>query len=201
MKSVLLLCSSISILMLLGCGRKMETVVEKDDYGNTATFSVNKKTKLKEGLYKKLDKAGKLYEEAHFLAGKLHGERKLYSETGTVEIVETYESDKFHGPTTYYFSDGSIKTIGQYENNQAVGLWKSYYANQQLKEEVNYENNLENGPFKEYYKNGNIKAKGSYKNGDNEHGLLSLFDEKGQLVKKMNCTLGTCNTTWKAEDN
>ena len=51
------------------------------------------------------------------------------------------------------------------------------------------------------YKNGKTKATGTYLEGDNEHGELKLFDENGELTKKMNCNRGACRTTWTKEAN
>jgi len=77
--------------------------------------------------------------------------------------------------------------------------WKRYYDSGELMEIVNFVENEENGPFVEYYKNGNKKATGNYLDGDNEHGELELFDEQGELIKKMNCNKGICRTSWTKE--
>ena len=45
------------------------------------------------------------------------------------------------------------------------------------------------------------KAAGNYLAGDNEHGELKLFDENGELIKKMNCNNGLCQTSWTKEEN
>ena len=50
----------------------------------------------------------------------------------------------------------------------------------------------------EYFRNGNLKAEGSYLDGDNEHGLLKLYDETGRLIRKMECEQGVCRTFWRA---
>lgn len=67
-------------------------------------------------------------------------------------------------------------------------------------EEVMFADNEENGPFTEYHKNGSLKAEGNYLNGDNEHGLLKLYNEEGELVRKMQCDSGICQTTWVSPD-
>ena len=80
-----------------------------------------------------------------------------------------------------------------------TGKWKKYYESGALFEEVTFSDNKENGPFIEYYENGNLKAEGEYLEGDNEHGLLSLYNEKGELERKMECQKGICKTIWKAD--
>ena len=53
----------------------------------------------------------------------------------------------------------------------------------------------------EYFRNGNLEAEGTYRNGDNEHGLLKLYNEEGELIKTMNCEDGVCRTVWKKDQN
>jgi len=76
------------------------------------------------------------------------------------------------------------------------GKWKTYYPSGKLKEVVTFVDNEENGPFVEYYENGKIKAEGTYIDGDNEHGLLLLYNPFGVLYKKMQCDHGKCRTIW-----
>ena len=64
-------------------------------------------------------------------------------------------------------------------------------------EETRLANNEENGPFKEYYKNGKVKTEGTYQRGPYEHGELLMYNEAGELVKKMQCADGECHTTWE----
>ena len=87
---------------------------------------------------------------------------------------------------------------------------KRFYQNGQVESIGNYINSKKEGPFEVYYENGQLKAKGTYKttetniDGNKEHGLLEMYDEKGELMKTMNCNLGICLTTWKrgqAEEN
>ena len=80
-----------------------------------------------------------------------------------------------------------------------TGKWKGYYDNGALKEEVIFVNNQENGPFIEYYPNGKLKAEGTYLEGDYEQGELKLYNESGELIRRMNCEKGVCKTVWKAE--
>ena len=68
-------------------------------------------------------------------------------------------------------------------------------------EEVSFQDNQENGPFTEYHENGQLKAEGYYQEGDNEHGLLKIYDKQGELVKTMNCQHGVCRTVWEKNEN
>jgi len=183
--------------LLLSCGSRLKSVSEINDLGYKTTYSVDPETQLKEGLLKVYDANDKLYEEVNYLAGKINGTRTLYYPNGNKEVVENMLAGKYVGLFQSFYESGGVKVEGNYENNIAIGKWKSFYESGKLKDVTNFENNEENGPFIEYYENGNLKAEGNYKDGDNEHGLLLLYDEQGQLEKKMDCNLGRCSTIWK----
>ena len=193
------------IILTFSCARKVETIETKNEFGYTIKYSRNKTDYAKQGLYTANYPNGEKYEEANYVNDTLHGERKIYYESGALEILETYSMGKFQSPYKRFFEDGKIQQEGHYEDNVATGVWKKYYRNGQLEESVTLENNEENGPFQEYYENGNLKAEGAYKGFDagssraREHGLLKLYNEEGVLIKKMNCSLGICRTIWTLE--
>ena len=177
----------------------LEEVEQTTAYGYIEKFSRNKDDFAKQGRYERLTEKGQLVEEAFFTNDTLNGIRILYSEKGDTQVVESYKMGVFDGPFRSFNEDGSLSQVGNYVNNEMKGSWEKYYANGQLMEVVQFENNNENGPFIEYYENGNLKAEGAYLGGDNEHGELKLYDESGQLIRKMNCENGICRTFWKAE--
>lgn len=195
-----------TLLFVCSCARKVETIETKNEYGYMIKYTRNKTDFSKEGLYVALYPNGEKYEEANYVKDTLHGERKVYYESGKLEILENYNMGKFISPYKRFFESGKLQQEGNYENNIATGKWKKYYANGQLEELVNLVNNEENGPFQEYYENGNLKAEGAYNGFDEvssrprEHGLLKLYNEAGKLIKKMNCTNGICKTIWTLED-
>ncbi len=199
MRSLLYLLGSLFFLVT-ACNNGLETVETEDDYGYLIKYTRRKTDYAKEGLYIKSYENGKKYEEASYQNDLLHGERKLYYENGQVQIVETYVAGEFEGPYKTFYENGQLQLEGQYKNKEATGEWKKYYDTSELMEVVRLEHNLENGPFVEYYRNGNKKAEGAYLDGDNEHGLLKMYDEAGELEKTMNCERGVCRTTWKKED-
>ncbi len=189
----------ICTFMLPACNNGLETVETKDDYGYQIKYTRRKTDYAKEGLYVKLDEKGNKYEEAQYKNDQLNGERKLYFENGEVQIIENYLDGNFEGPYQTFYENGQVQLVGQYSNNKAEGEWKKYYDSSELMEVVQMRDNMENGPFVEYYQNGKKKAEGNYLDGDNEDGLLQLYDEAGELVKKMNCKRGICRTTWEKE--
>lgn len=190
------------VLLLLGaCGKSasLESVEQTDAYGYVEKFSRTQDSYARQGLYQKYTENGVLVEEANYTNDTLNGTRVLYYESGDTQIVENYDMGTFNGLYEVYHKSGGVDQRGTYQNNEMIGKWRRFYPNGQLMEEVSFENNEENGPFIEYYENGKLKAEGSYLNGDNEHGELKLYNENGELIRKMNCENGICRTFWKAE--
>lgn len=176
-----------------------ETVEREDDYGNLERYSRRKNDYARQGIFSKFDKEGRLLEQAQYENDTLNGLRVLFfEETGDTNVVETYSRGRFHGPYRVYYPGGKIELLANYSNNVMEGEVKKYYETGELMEIVTFQDNEENGPFKEYYTNGNLKTEGFYMKGDNEHGLLKMFNEAGELVKTMNCQHGVCRTIWKA---
>ena len=189
------------ILFVVGCKNDFKTITEQNEFGQKIIYKVHIETELKEGVYTLRDSVGVLLEEANYMQGALHGERKIYSNQGELETIENYRNDTFEGPYQLLFPDGQLKFDAAYSNGVLVGEAKGYYENGQLKEVVQFKDNVENGPFIEYHPNGNLKATGSYYSGNHsEHGPLELFDENGDLIKKMNCEKGVCRTSWTRTD-
>ncbi len=189
----------IALLFVLSCGKNLEKVEVTDLYGYKSTFTRSKDGNTKEGSYIKYDPKGLKYEEAFYKNDTLHGERKLFFQNGKVETLETYSKGLFDGAYKVYYEQGALQLEGLYANNIAIGKWTKYYESGQVMEIVAFSKNVENGPFEEYYENGKLKAKGNYLDGDNEHGELLLYDESGELKRKMDCDKGRCTTMWMSE--
>lgn len=188
--------------IFFGCDAPHENVESYHDNGEVKElYAVLRETGNKDGEYQRFSEAGTLVESAWYKDGTMDGERKLFYENGKVEVIEHYHEGTFEGPYKYYYENGNLELEGNYVKGAMKGTWKHYYPEGQLEEKVEFENNEENGPFVEYYRNGNLKAEGSYYSGDNEHGLLKLYDEDGKLYRKMECDSGICHTTWLRADS
>lgn len=202
MNRYLALMSVFFIVSSLFCSCGDKKSIEKRDSKGTLIekYDINRKTNKKEGKYQRFYANGKLAEEATYVAGMLDGYRKLFREDGSIEVHENYLSGAYQGEFTSFYPNGQTNVIGNYLNNEMNGLWKRYYDTGELMEETLFKENEENGPFKEYYKNGKIKTEGVYLNGPHEQGELRMYDEKGNIVKKMNCDNGVCHTIWESKD-
>ncbi len=189
-----------SILIFFACNAYKENrmTLKKIESFNEAAGLIEKYTvdeqNRKQGWCEGYSKDGKLFEKAFYKNDTLDGERTLYYENGKPESVEHYKNGIHEGSYQHFFEDGTLQLEGNYKDDKMCCEWKAYYPTSELKEIVTFKDNEENGPFTEYYKNGNLKTRGTYLNGDNEDGLLELFDESGKLIKKMKCVKGVCRT-------
>lgn len=199
--SILLLSSACSDKSNEGLAEGLEIVEKTDSYGNIERYSRRVEDYAKEGSYSLISPEGNVLITAEYRNDTLHGTRVLYYENGDTQIVEQYEHGLFAGPYRAYYEGGRLELVGTYVANTMEGWWKRYYPSGQLMEEVSFQDNEENGPFSEYHENGNLKAKGYYKDGDNEHGMLELYDEQGELTRRMNCERGVCRTIWEKDAN
>lgn len=193
----------ISILFIISCSEQEKRQIEvKDEEGNLIeVYEIRLKDSAKVGTYKKFYADGNTYEEGIYRDGVLNGTRKLYYPSGKIQTEENYVDGYFEGKWVSFWENGNKKLEGEYMHNAMEGEWEAFYEEGSLKEVVTFMNNLENGPFIEYYPNRKIKAKGFYKDGDQENGELLLYNEIGELIKKMDCTLGICKTTWSVKDS
>lgn len=191
---------SLFLFFLFTACSSVETIEVKDDSGIlTERFTQNKKTKQKEGKLTRFFEDGAILEESNYQKDTLHGERKLFYEDGQLQSLEKYKKGSFDGLYQAFYNNGQVELEGNYTNGAMNGLWTRFYETGEKMEVVSFKNNEENGPFTEYHINGQLKAKGAYIGGDREHGELQLFNETGQLIKKMNCIAGRCKTTWVKE--
>ncbi len=187
------------LLMLLGLSAcsDLDKIEKRNGDGVVIErFYRSKTDSLVEGKFEIFDDKGVLIEEAYYVNGLLDGTRTLYHPNGKPQYVETHVKGQFIGTYKAFYPDGQLELVGEYVNNQSAGIWTRYYPDGAKMEEVTFADGRENGPFLEWHPNGNKKATGSYADGDKEQGELMLYDEQGELERKMFCEAGICRTTW-----
>ncbi len=189
------------IFLFCACGtNNLEQVEVIEEDGSKLSYTRNKENFAKEGTLTRFAVDGSKLEKAEYKNDTLNGFRHLYYPNGNIQVSENYVNGAFEGVFQSFYENSKLQLEGNYVKNVMEGVWKGYYDSGELKEEVLFKNNNENGPFVEYHKNGKLKAKGNYLEGDNEDGLLELFNEEGEMVKKMQCKKGVCRTTWTKEN-
>lgn len=192
MKYILFLALVISFI---AC--EQTQIVEKElPSGLIVKYHADVESGEKEGEYLLMTAEGEIIERSNYENGQLQGQRTIYTDSGTVEIVELYDAGKLDGEYKGYYPSGELKYEGAYVKDTMKGVWTYYYESGAIEEKVAFENNLENGPFEEYDPDGTLRAKGQYLDGDNEHGILYLYDEEGNPQRVMDCKKGVCITQW-----
>jgi antitoxin component YwqK of YwqJK toxin-antitoxin module len=189
-------------LLFTSCSEKPSTeikVYNPEDNSLFEQYTLLLPDSIRHGVYRSFYPSGKTYEESEYKNGKLDGLRTLYFENGNPMVKENHKDGRFEGLFQSFYENGQLNLEGYYLEGSMEGEWRRYYDTGEVMEVFQLENNLENGPFVEYYRNGNLKAEGTYKDGDSEHGLLKLYDESGELIRKMNCVNGACRTIWRKE--
>jgi|SRR5687767_1758128 len=191
------------ILTAFICSCKKDSLsskVELDPFtGFEYTYSILPNDTINHGPYFKKDSMGILLEKGNYENGELHGVREIYFPDGKVKVRERYNNGTITDLYEYFFPNGKHELKGYYVDGAMYGPWKKYDDQGNLIEVVTMIDNEEMGPFSEYYANGKIQAEGAYIHGPNEDGLLNLFNESGELYKKMLCDSGICVTIWSKE--
>lgn len=189
----------LSLCLLAACQKISEKTVIDPDLGYQTVYTITSGDTIYNGPYRKTDGDGKLLESGHYRAGELHGIRELYYPDGKVKVRERYVNGRIDDLYEYFHPNGKIELQGYYVNGEMYGLWKKYSPEGELIEKVTMAKNEEMGPFVEFHPNGKIQAEGTYLHGANEDGELKLYDESGELYKKMWCDSGICRTQWERQ--
>jgi antitoxin component YwqK of YwqJK toxin-antitoxin module len=188
------------LLFLSSCGRDGKKIVSVHPDGYFKEVYHVKEDSIKHGPYMKYFASGILADSCHYSDGKIHGERHIFSREGYLEIIETYVEGHFEGPYSTYYPNGQMKKIQHYHADKIQGEVKQFYENGNLKAIIQFLDNLENGPFKEYYENGSLHWEGFYEGGDFEVDTLTEYAQEGNIVRKLFCEKGICQTVWTPEE-
>lgn len=186
------------VFLIFSCGKRKKIITVHPDGYYKEVYHVIDDT-IKDGPYLKYFESGMLADSYMYVNNTIHGIRKIYSVEGNLEIEETYNKGTFHGPYKTYYPNGQVKKIQEYVNNKIEGDVKQFYEDGTLKAVIHFSDNLENGPFTEYHPNGKIHWKGFYERGDYEQDTLIEYGLNGELVRKMYCEQGICQTIWTPE--
>ncbi len=177
-------------------GHKKTEIVDENGYREV--FYLDKEN-VRQGIYLKTNPDDIVIDSCFYLDGQMHGVRKIWTGKGELDILETYEKGILNGPYFTYYANGQVKKSQKFVNNSIEGEVMQYFPDGQLKAVVQFSGNLENGPFREYFENGKIAYEGFYKGGDFEQDTLKEYNMKGELVRKLFCENGVCQTVWTPE--
>lgn len=94
--------------------------------------------------------------------GYKHGEFRIFSEDGVLEMEGQTDSNRNVGKWKYFYSNGEIESEGNFVNDLPEGLWTWNYPDGMKKEEGYYSNGKRTGLWQGYDKNGKIVFEKNY---------------------------------------
>ena len=117
------------------------------------------------------------------------------------KIIEYDVKDGFkHGQFRIFSTDGKIEIQGQLDSNRNVGKWKYFYPDGQIESEGYFINDMPEGNWVWNYTDGKKREEGSYRNGE-RIGIWFQYDNNGEIIFEKNYdlkdTLNTENDTTK----
>ncbi len=112
--------------------------------------------------------------------GYKHGEFRIFSEDGVLEMEGQLDSNKNVGRWKYYYADGQIESEGLFENDLPDGLWLWNYPDGKKREEGNYNKGQKVGMWYQYDSNGEIIYEINNDSGD----TLKRPDTNQDFLKK-----------------
>lgn len=102
------------------------------------------------------------------------------------KIIEYDVKDGYkHGEFRIFSEDGALEMEGQTDSNRNVGKWKYFYSNGEIESEGNFVNDLPEGFWIWNYPDGKKKEEGHYKQGKRV-GLWYLYDSSGNIILEKN---------------
>ncbi len=188
------------VLILQSCRSKTELHQVFDESGNLVEeYTRNIEDFSKEGLYTRFYEDGKTpAEQATYVRDTLDGWKIFFNENGDTSSVSKIEKGILHGPHREFHPNGKVSQAYHHVNGEIIGIFKEYHESGALKGEITFSGNNENGHFVEFHENGKKAWEGTNKDGK-EHGEVLKYDENGELIRKLNCVVGRCETIWKKE--
>lgn len=145
------------------------------------------------------------YELQQYKEGVVSGKVNQYNSKGILTRVYTLKNGVKHGEEIYYYSNRKLPKLSlSWYEGQVQGISRSWYDSGQLESQREFNNNARHGLCTAWYRDGSLMLieeylhdklqKGEYHaRGDsspvsrisNGKGVCTLFDEEGNLIKKI----------------
>lgn len=105
--------------------------------------------------------------EYDVLDGIKHGDFRIYSEEGIIEIEGQLDSNRNVGKWQYFYPNGTIESEGYFNLDRPNGKWIWNYPDGMKKEEGEYVNGVRLGMWYQYDSTGKIIFEYNYELDDN----------------------------------
>jgi len=116
-------------------------------------------------------------------------------------IVEYDVKDGYkHGEFRIFSQDGILEVQGQIDSNRNVGKWEYFYPDGQIESEGYFINDLPQGKWVWNYPDGKRKEEGYYQNGE-RIGMWYQFKNNGEVIFEKNYDLNDTLSTEKDTTN
>ncbi len=164
-------------------GAGFQAIFEEQHLTNLVEYNAG----LPDGLLKTFDKEKNLHSTCRMKAGKKEGEEIIYNKANPSlpRLSLTWHEDALQGQAKTWYEDGMIESQRELNGNKKEGLAFAWYKNGALMLMEEYANDLLTKGT--YYKKNDKKPISSVENGK---GIATLFDGKGNLLKKINYEKG-----------
>ena len=149
---------------------------------------------LKQGYWIiKFDNSEQTFEEGKFVDNNKEQVWKQYLINGTLISEITYKNDEPSGYAKMYYSNGQLSEEGIWEQDYWIGNYIAYYKNGTVNYKWHFtDEGLRSGKQQYFYENGKKMISGNWEKGK-ESGVISRYNEKGELIEKQTFNEGTLN--------
>ena len=102
---------------------------------------------------------------------------------GGIEFTIQYVDGLMHGEEKVFYESGALKSLGRWSKGIIDGLTEVYYEDGSLMIRINFIDGLREGKGLRYYSNGQLAVESYYKN-DLLEGTSTVWYESGKLMER-----------------
>jgi len=133
---------------------------------------------------------GKVEFSKDYLNGHLHGNEKVFYQSGRLKSLGHFNKGVLTGTVELYYEDGSIQARVNFNNGIKQGRAISYYPDGSKQLEQLFVDGKLDGLHRTWYENGNVMKSIPYSKGM-VHGTLETYYESGGVFEEVEYNFGT----------
>ena len=133
---------------------------------------------------------GKVEFSKDYLNGHLHGNEKVFYQSGRLKSLGHFNKGVLTGTVELYYEDGSIQARVNFNNGIKQGRAISYYPDGSKQLEQLFVDGKLDGLHRTWYENGNVMKSIPYSKGM-VHGTLKTYYESGGVFEEVEYNFGT----------
>ena len=133
---------------------------------------------------------GKVEFSKDYLNGHLHGNEKVFYQSGRLKSLGHFNKGVLTGTVELYYEDGSIQARVNFNNGIKQGRAISYYPDGSKQLEQLFVDGKLDGLHRTWHENGNVMKSIPYSKGM-VHGTLETYYESGGVFEEVEYNFGT----------